>query len=578
MARPSQSDQLATEQIKWYDSLKAKRNNTWSSNWQIISQYALPQDSNIQVTKTEGVSGWTDQIYDTTMIQAAQTLRSGQYMWLTPPNQPWAEYDVPEEMKAAKGKKDAALSDAQKWLGNASAVAMRELARCNFYSMASLSYLGVGVFGTDLLICEEGKKTALNFRHSRIGTYCIAEDDEGVVDSMGREFELTYRQVEMMFNKPDDVIPEQMVEAAKNGKSPEKTFKFLHRVFPREDSKRLRGRKDGANMPVASLYLSLDYKKVVREAGYEESPILCSRFDKWGTETPWGYSPSYLVLPEVRQLNYVQMFLDAVAELHAYPRVLVPTYLEGDVDLRAGGMTTFNPEVANGLPQEWATTSDYKMGMEMQAQRRQVVNDAFFTPAFKLLNSDPLLEKRMTAYEISQRQAENLSMFTPQFGRRITEFLNPLMLRVFGILLRKGKFGQPPDALLQDMGNGTKQLIAPQVVITSRIADALKALKNRGIEATMQFILPIAQVKPDVLDNYDLDDMARDYAENSGVPADNLRSLAGPNSVTTLRQARAQLQQQMRASAVTEQMAKAGSKLGSSPQWVQDQVQEKMGG
>ena len=83
-------DALAIEQLKRYEDLVAKRKER-DNDWQIIAQYALPQESTIvRQQTTESVAGWTDLIYDTTMIQAAETLagvtaplsRARSTMWL----------------------------------------------------------------------------------------------------------------------------------------------------------------------------------------------------------------------------------------------------------------------------------------------------------------------------------------------------------------------------------------------------------------------------------------------------------------------------------------------------------------
>lgn len=565
--------ELAKELLDRYSELKAVRDSTFMSDWQFISKYFLPKDSDIYQKKKEGVVGWTDLIFDTTGIEAAETLKTGQYNWLTPPNQPWGEYTVPEELKDGEGGED----EASAWLGRASDIIARERARSNFYSVAAQAYLGVGVFGTDLMIVEEGKKNLFNYRHAKIGTYCIEEDSEGVVDTTMREYELTYRQALQEFGA--DALPEKMGRAAKGAQGLRKKFKFLHCIFPREDSKRLPGRKDGANKPIASVTIAMDYADCVRVSGYDEQPALCSRFDKWGTDNPWGYSPAYLGLPIARQLNYVQQFLDALAELHAYPRVLIPDNLEGDVDLRAGGATTFDTSIANGKPEEWATVGDYKLGLEMQEQRRQALRAAFMTDAFKLLNSMPLLDKKMTAFEISQRQAENLTSFTPSLGRRITEFLNPLMLREFAIAYRAGKLGQAPDSLMVDAGEGKRGLAMPNVLITNRLTDALKALKNRATEQTFQFLMPQVELgMAQSLDIFDMDKVNREYALNSGMPPDLIRSQKGQDSIAAIRAQRAKQQEQQHAAAMAEQASQTGKNLSQSPPWMQQQAEQAMTG
>lgn len=569
----SGGDGLASELMERYTFLKTERDSQFMTTWQRISGLFLPQDSNIQVKKVPGqIEGWTDKIFDSTGIEVGETLKAGQYNWLTPPNQPWAEYDLPDEMKQENGAED----EATKWLSNASDVTRRELARSNFHSIASQSYLGVGVFATDLVLAEEGSRKSLNFVHALIGTYVIAENDEGLVDTAMREFEFTYRQIKQKFKLAGDTLPDKFEREASKPEAKGRKYKILHCIFPREDSERLPNRKDGPNKPIASVYLLLDFKAVIRVGGYEESPILCQRFDKWGSETPWGYGPAHLGLTIASQLNYVQQFLDALAELHAYPRVLIPDSLTGNVDLRAGGVTTVDSSKGKeGWPQEWGTVSEYKLGLEMQDQRRRQLREIFLVNAFKLLNSEPLLDKEMTAFEISQRQAENLSAFTPSLGRRVTEWINPLMLRVFGILYRQGKFGKPPDSLLADNGKGQRGLVMPAVLITNRLTDALKALKNRATEQAFAFTLPLLESSPEILDVFLMDDVIRDYAENAGVPKDLLRNRKGRDSIDAIRAARAQVAQQQRAAALTEQAASAGKNLAQSPEWLQRQVMTK---
>jgi hypothetical protein len=567
-------DKLAIEQIKRFSDLMGKYRSVFADDHQTISQYFLPQDSDINTTKTPGVTGYTDQIFDTTPIQAAQTYASGEYNWLTPPQQPWSEYEAP---KAIRKKVD---DDAVQWLGEASDDVMAAFNRSNFASVRASNALGVGVFGTDFVLFDEDEEQPgeFNFHHNKIGTYVFEEDYKGVADTTRREFEMTYRQICQKFNRPGDSIPEQMARAGKGEKGQTRKFKILHCIFPRKDSERLPNRKDGANKPFASVHISVDFKEVIRVGGYDEQPCMVPRFAKWGTNDVWGYGPAYLALPDARELNFMAQYMDAAAELMVNPPVLIPDNLEGDVDLRAGGTTTWDTNTPDGKPSDWARAIEYKLGVELMNQKRDAIRDAFFNQAFKLLNSEPLIDKKMTAYEISQRQAENLQGFTPVLGRRIPEFINPLMKRAFGIRFRAGKFGTPPDSLMQDLGGGRRGLIMPDILVTSRISDALKALKNRGTEETFQFMQPLMETKPELFDIFDMDKVMTEYAHNSGMAPDLIRPMNGPNGVAAIRAQRMRIQQQNRAAQMAEQLSKSGKNLEASPDWMKEQVQQQVQG
>lgn len=576
------TDLLAQEQLKIYEELKSKRVTEMDNDWQQIADLMLPQDSNITIDKlNENVSEWTQQVFDTTAIQAAMTYMAGDYNWTTPPQQAWAQYGVPTQLGDVGG-------DALAWLGEVSDDVMETFARSNFYSMRAMAALGLGVFGTDFLLFEEDEDAPgeFNFRHNRIATYVAEENYKGVIDSTKREFKMTYRQICQKFNKPGDMIPEEMEKASEGETGKQKKFLVLHCIFPREDSKRLPGRKDASNKPIASVYISMDYKRTMRVSGYDEECQLVPRFSKWGTDSPYGFGPAYVALPDARELNYLAMYMDAAAEKLIDPRILVPSSLDGDVDMRAGGVTVWDENVPDAKPSEWASATEYKLGMEIMEQKREAIREAFFVPAFKLLNSQPLIDKKMTAYEISQRLAEQLQGFTPALARRIPEFINIAMRRAFGIRYRAGRsnpksiYYKVPDSLMTDLGGGKKGLVMPDIVVTSRISDALRALKNRGTEETMQFILPIAENHPELnlFDAFYMDKVVTDYSGNTGMSADLLRPEKGPDSVQQIRAARQQKIMAQQAAQQAELLGKAGAGLGKSPQWLQEQAQENLQG
>lgn len=561
------SDLLAREQIERFQDLKGKRSGIWDPSWQYITNYTLPQMSNVNTQKTEGIVGWTDRLYDTTAIQAAQICRAGQLNWLTPAAEPWAAYEPPEFLNV-EGKEDD-KDEAAQWLSVATDMTMRELARSNFYAMVSMDYLQCCTAGTGILFCEEGKKNALNFRQFVPWSLTIEEDDEGIVDTVRREFKLTTRQAMQWFG-PEALKDTKIAKAFESSRQHSKQWDFIHAVFPREDSKRVKSRMDGPMKAIASVYISLDDQVCVSVSGYDEMPYMVSRFDKWGTDSPWGYSPAFLVLPEVRQMNYVSQYRDALAELKAYPRFLYPDSLEGDVDLRAGGITTINAdEMARGIfPKEWMTVGDDRAAEDDMNRKADAINKAYYVNMFTML--EQLADKKMTAYEISQRLGEKLEQFTPVFYRRIGEFLNPLLKRVFGILYRQGKFGQAPNALLvQNPGDKYPRLAMPEIAITSRVSLALKALQNQGIVNTLQVLEPLAAARPEILDNFNLDTMAREMARNYGVPPDLLMPLKKMAGIRQQRQAAMQTQQAIE---TAQGAAKVGADLEKSPEALKQQV------
>lgn len=555
-------DPIALKLIKRHEGLAGERRSVFDVVWQQLAQYHLPNVSDINTQKTEGVTGWTDLVYDTTSIQDVQICAAGILNWTTPATEQWFEYIFPHDL----GGKDKADDEAQQWLSKATQTALMELARSNFYSKTIEDNLSLCAFGTGALYCEEGKRTALNFKNFKVGTYTCAEDDEEIIDTFFREMKMTVRQAVQKFGADNWGEKVKGLIAANKW---ETKIDVLHAIMPREDAKHLKGKLGSENKPIASIYIDVAGKCIVEEGGYDEMPVFVSRFSRWG-QTVWGYSPAFLMLPEVRQINYVVQYRDALTELYAYPRMLYPSSLSGEVDLRPGGITVYDDTKPDAVPREWMTQGKIEATEDILQQKREMINKAFFVNLFQML--DQLADKRMTAYEISQRVAEKLEGFTPFFHRYTTERINPLLKRVFAILLRQGKLGQPPASLLVPSGDGKMGMAIPDVVMTSRVAMAMKATQNNGIMQTLQVLQEMVQVKPEILDNFDTDELVRTLARNNSVPAN---ILIDKTKMEVVRQQRAKMQQQQMQIEQAQGIAKAGKDIAKAPKGMQDQM---MGG
>ena len=60
-------------------------------------------------------------------------------------------------------------------------------------------------------------------------------------------------------------------------------------------------------------------------------------------------------------------------------------------------------------------------------------------------------KKNMTATEILQKQDEKMRILGPVLGRLQSELLNPLIIRVFNIMLRQQLFLPSPEILLEEV-------------------------------------------------------------------------------------------------------------------------------
>jgi len=541
------SPELAKRLLDRHATLKGDR-APWDAFWQEVGDYVMPRKAEITSRVDTPSTAKHQTLFDSTTVRSNNILANGQLAWMTPHSSVWCSFDAPPEL--------AGNDAVAQWFKRCTEIMHLELARSNFYSEIHELYLDRGAFGTAAIFCEEGRRGPLRFETWNVGSYSIAEDDEGYVDTMSREYCFTLRQAAQHFGEENLSEPMRKALAENNPKKLDERHTFIHMIYPRNPEEIDPSKADPANMPIASVYIDEKAKQIVRISGFRELPFFVTRFLKWG-KAAYGWSPSWLALPDARQLNFLEMNLDALAEVTAFPRMLIPQNYVGDIDTRAGGVTYFDANNPNAIPREWATAGRYDVGLDRANRKQKAIEAAFHVDLFQMFAQ--LERGNMTATEVAERAAEKLIQFSPTFARMTTELFNPMLRRVFALLLRGGFFPPvPQEAIIQDAAGA--YLPEPKISYSSRIAMSIRALENNAFARSLSMVMPLAQIRPDVLDNYDFDRIIRDSSRNDGVPAE---WLADAETVAQVRQARAEAAAQQAQMEQAQMLADAAGKAGN---------------
>ncbi len=529
----------------------------WESLWREIADYVMPR-------RSPGMNGGTlapssekeSRLFDTTAVQANMILANGCLAWMSPQESAWFGYEP-----SAGRDSDAA----RRWLAEATERTRQEMALSNFYTAIHEFYLDRSAFGTSALYVEPGARHPLNVQCWPVGTFVIDEDAEGNVDTVIREFELTVRQAMQKFGGKCSPRVQELAE--QGGARLHEKVKFLHFICPRTRGEMAAGADVQSRMPVASVYLDRDSKHVCRVSGYEEMPVMVSRYLEWGSGlgSLYGWSPAFAALPEARQVNFLQKMMDALAEKMAFPPVMAPDELEGEIDSSAGGVTYFDRTLAasQAMPREWQTTGHYDVGLERVRERQGAINRAFHTELFQMFSQ---LDKQMTAREVAERASEKLIQFSPTFSRMTVELFNPLMERLFGILLRAGRFGEVPAELVEANANGLGFVPVPEIHYTSRIALSLRATHSVAMQRTVELVSSVAAFSPEVVKHFDWSGAIREDALNNGMPAKFVRPVEEvQQEMAAESEAAVQAQQAQQALMAADGVSKVGRIPADSP-------------
>lgn len=517
----------------------------WVSFWQQLADYVRPSRDQIQRSNKAPTLWQFENLFDGTAISANMTLASGCMARLTPAQTPWFSFDPPGPV---------ANDDAVKrWFSECSEIALEALASSNFYTELHELYLDRGAFGTACLHVEGSDKHPLIFKSEDVGTFALLNGADGIADTVFRQRMLSAREATQEYGEKN--LPDELCQELKNQTPSEAKHEFLHAIYPREDAERDGMKLDAVNMPIASIHIHVKTRRVVRKSGYQEMPSLGSRYLRWGTHA-YGICPAWQALPDCRQVNELQKNLDVLAEVAAFPRMLVPDDMAGEIDLRANGVTFFKDP--QKIPREWGTQGRFDIGMERVKERQEAIKRAFHVELFNMWSA---LTKQMTASEVNSREAEKIELFSPTFTLLTTEVFNPLLRRVFALLLRQGVFPQPPEQAVYINARGRYAIPDPEIRYTSRLALALKAVRNLAFNRTMERIAPLMQFRPDIADNIDFDRAVRDGAIDDGMPVDWLKD---EEDVANMRKARAEQAAQQQQEIQAHQMADTAAKVSKS--------------
>ena len=488
--------ELAASLWNRYGYLKNER-HTWDDHWQEIADRILPRHAEFQNEWTKGAKR-NQKVFDNTGQLALMRFTAALDSMITPQGQRY------QHLKASDPDIDK-LVNVRRYFDKVGEL----LFRYRYSSKAAFAtnlhevYASLGAFGTGGILTEPRAGGGMWYKCLPLSTMHIAENNEGRIDTVFREFRFTAKQA---YEQWGDNCPSDILEVL--GSSPDRQFKFLHVIQPNPDYDP--DRFDAMGMPYASYYLAdCDKENILQRGGYGSLPIAVSRYVTAPTEK-YGRSPAMMVLPELKQLNEMEKTTIRAAHLAVQPPLLLHDDLSGvGFQMKPNAL---NPGTLSGdgkqLAQPFNSGTRPDIGLDMMEQKRKVVNDAFLITLFQIL----VETHTMSATEVIERAREKGALLAPTLARQTSELLNPITERELDILERQGLLPEMPGELLEAEGEYEIQYDSP-------LSRAQESEKAQAYARTMESITPIAQINPDALAAFDFEEMARGLADVHGMPA-----------------------------------------------------------
>lgn len=547
----------AKEYKKRFEKLEAERSSLWDSIWQEIADYMLVRKGGIQKKLYTAQNAGEQQLFDTTGEQALTIAAAGFTSWTTPAFEDWFSFAPSREFRDRDPVK--------LWLLECSELVKEYLAKSNFYSEIHEDNTTLMAFCTTAMQVQFNEESRrLQFESLRIGSYVIAEDGFGQVDTIMRKFQLSAHAAAQRFGEEN--LPKSIRECLEGDKDPDKLFHFLHVICPRPKEERGDGvgYTIGQRKAFASCYIAYEECQIVREGGYDSFPVPVSRYEKCDfldMSSPWGYGPGFKMLPEARQKNFLEKMLDVAAEKITFPPMMVPDSYDGDLVTSARAINYYPAGIQEGQIYPLQTIGDLRASLERSEVRRKAINSKAHVEMFQMMAQ---LDRQMTAREVAERASEKIEAITPAFARRTTEMVDPLLMRVFELCAENGMLPPPPMEAVRRISPTMVDVPNPSVTYTSRLALAIRQLRTLSADRQIARLIEVASAgKPEVLDTVDWSKWARGTTLDSGMPSEYILS---EEQMQQIAEARAQaMAQQQQMQMIAEGAKAAGSAAKAGP-------------
>lgn len=469
----------------------------WEPDWHDVALYVIPQAAFSFGLNPRGKN--RAQVVDDTAKDALDNLVAGLDGLL------WGEraYEV-----KAKREELARDDGVKRWGEEATRLLNGALnaPRAGFAAERQKVMRSLAGFGTGCLYSEDNPGRHLVFRAIPLAQITVAEDAVGVVDTVFRRFRLSARQAAQRFGL--DALSERVRRAVE--REPYLPVEFLHAAVPRDTYDV--GRKDRANMPVASHYVEIDGRHHVAEGGYHEMPYACTRWD--GVEdSPYGWSPALTVLDDIKRVNQMGRTNLKAGHGSVEPSLYIRNGLFKDkLDRRPGTINYYKADrnEVNAEVRAMPGPSGLPIALEMEQDRREFIRAAFYYFLLQIPQNP-----QMTATEWLGRTQEMMRRMGRPVGNIQAELAQPVGERALNLLLRAGVLPPPPPPLTRD---------DVKVEFLSPVKRAQRAAEAEGTLRTLQGIGAVSGLDPTVAHLLDGEKVVRHLREANGAPADILRS------------------------------------------------------
>jgi hypothetical protein len=539
------------------ESLRTQLDNEYYSfepQYRAINDFLLPSEGRFSVSDYNRGQRRNLDIINSHGTMSANNCHAGMMSGITSPARPW--------FKLASEDPDLnKYGPVRRWNETVADRMASIFLKSNLYQ--TLPYRVLCGFGTSAMSVEYDTKKTLQTHAYPIGSYRLAKDNNGIVNTFYREWSMSIRNLVKRFGaQPDGSIDWSNLTGMVKNQWDQGNYEIYvviaHCIQPNADY--IPGSPFAKQKQFESVYYERgfssnkangrgnsyigsgpDRETYLEESGFDNFPILAPRWYVTGEDVYATDCPGMTSIGDLKQLQHSEQKFGKGLDRLVDPTIILPTSLREQRNSMVPGGVVYT-DIKDGKEQ---AQSLYNVNFRIDHLDNKIdkiqsrISRNFYEDLFLLLANDR--RSNITAREVEERHEEKLLALGPVLERLNVDLLNPLIDITFNYMLRQGMIPRAPDELQdQDL----------KVEYVSIMAQAQKTLGVASDERFLGQTMNIASVDPGVMDKVNLDKWVERYADRLSVSADIIRS---DEEVAEIKQAQAQAQQ---AAALAENLPK----------------------
>lgn len=499
-----------------------------------ISLYMAPRRGRFTETDVNRGIKRHQAILNSKPIQSHRIARAGMLAGIMSPSRPWFMLATPDPDMME-------YQPVRLWLEKVELLLRAVFNQSNLYNMAPVMIGELLLFGTGAMSHVDDFDDVARFYSHTAGSYMIAQNSAYRVDTLVRKFMMTASQ---MIGEYGMSAVSPAVKTAYDNSNYEAWFPVTHFVEPNPDYST--ASKRSAHKKFRSVYYETtcaDKDKVLRNAGFDEFPAYCPRWDLTGEDVYATDCPGMTTLGDVKGLQILERRRAQGIDKMVNPPLSGPPSVRNQPAAIPGSTIIYTQEQGGNKLEPIYKVEPRLQELMLDIQRHeQRIDTGFYVDLFLAISNMQGIQPR-NQEEILQRNEERLLQIGPVLERLHGEFLSPLIDRTFNQCARAGLLPPPPKEL---------QGKALKVDFISSLAQAQRAVAGNAVQRLAAYVGGLVQGGVNDGKKFDSDQSIDIMAEALGVPS---KAVVSDEVVAQQRQAEQKAAAAQQAAQMAQSMA-----------------------